>query len=58
MSKTLEKRIGILEAEHKPDVVRAGMEIMAMLKASELGFDVLTQAEKALLTDDRLQELQ
>ena len=58
MSKTLEKRIGVLEAEHRPDIARASMEIEVMLKASELGFDVLTQAEKALITNDRLQELQ
>ena len=57
MSKTLEKRIGALEAEHRPDVARAGLEIMAMLKASELGFDALTPAEKALLSDDRIREL-
>ena len=53
----LEKRIVALEAEHKPDVVRKGMEIEAMLKASELGFDALTPAEKALLSDDRIREL-
>jgi len=57
MSKTLEKRIGALEAEHKPDVVRRGMEIEVMLKASELGFDALTQVEKFLITDDRIREL-
>ena len=58
MSKTLEKRIVALEAEHKPDIVRRGMEIEAMLKARELGFDALIAPERALLTDDRLQELQ
>ena len=58
MNRSLEKRIGALEAEHRPDVARAGLEIMAMLKAAELGFDALTQAEKVLITNDRLQELQ
>ena len=54
----LRKRIRVLEAKHAPTITRQGMEIMAMLKASEFGFNVLTPVEKALLTDDRLQELQ
>ena len=53
----LQKRIRVLEAKHAPTITRQGMEIMAMLKASELGVDALSIPERALLTDDRIREL-
>ena len=56
--KGLEKRIVVLEEGLRPDVVKQGREIEAMLKAYELGFEALTPAEKAVLPDSLLRELE